>query len=158
MITLYRVTTAALVLSLGAVVAIDVADAQRRPPRPGRVVSSGRITLPQTYQVDFDTGAITQSGADLWFHAENWQRMWIEPVGGATQSPARNTAYGRAGCNAVTIWSPMHRPISPALTGMHFCMKTNAGNMTEYVVERVIPGNERARRPGQLIISYTTWG
>ncbi|MDP1736679.1 MAG: hypothetical protein Q8L23_04480 [Caulobacter sp.] len=121
------------------------------PPTPG-TFSTGGISLPQSYLVNFDNGTVGGGGgADLWFHAVDPTHMYLQPRNGAVMAVGDRSNRGWAGCR-VAAFSPAPVPLAAVPVGSYVCMKTNAGRISQFRVNGINPGY-----PKTLQLGYTTW-
>ena len=123
------------------------------PPPIPPTFSTGPVTLPQTYLVNFDNGVVTTgSGADLWFQAVDPTHMFLTPRNGAVMAVGDRSNRGYAGCSAASF-SSASVPLMAVPVGSYVCMKTNAGRISQFRVNGINPGY-----PKTLQLGYTTWG
>ncbi len=122
------------------------------PPNPG-THSTGPVTLHQTYLVDFDTGAVTTSGAaDLWFEAVDPFHKFLTPQNGAMMAVGDRSNRGWEGCR-FAAFSSGRVPLAAVPVGSYVCMKTNQGRISQFRMNGISGG------PGvqTLQLGYTTW-
>lgn len=123
------------------------------PPATPPTFSTGPVSLPQTYLVNFDSGAVGGgSGADLWFQAVDPTHMFLTPRNGARIAVGDRSNRGFAGCR-VAAFSAARVPLAAVPVGSYVCMKTNAGRISQFRVNGINPGY-----PKTLQLGYTTWG
>jgi hypothetical protein len=125
------------------------------PPGPGPTpgtFSTGPVSLPQTYLVNFDNGAVGGgSGADLWFHAVDPTHMYLQPMHGARMAVGDRSNRGYHGCRTAAF-STTPVPLAAVPVGSYVCMRTNAGRISQFRVNGITPGY-----PKTLQLGYTTW-
>jgi len=121
------------------------------PPRHPRTYSTGRVALHQTYTVNLDNGRIGGPGADLWFQAATATRRYLTPINGAKMAVGNRRNRGYAGC-AVAHYSSARVPLWRVPVGSYVCVKTNAGRISQFRVNRIFGGAVKTIRMG-----YTTW-
>jgi hypothetical protein len=147
--------TAAALAGLAMLSAASVASAG--PP----VINSGQLVLKQTYTVNFDTGASGGSQPDLWFEAVNWSQMDLRPKGKAKISSAmyNGAQGGRENWNLPICdhadYGTTPQPVTPAIVGAFFCVKTNRGHTTKFQVGSVT-GNAAQHIPLVLHLGFIT--
>lgn len=124
------------------------------PPLPTPpTFSTGPVSLPQTYLVNFDNGAVTPGrGADLWFQAVDPAHMFLTPRNGAKMAVGDRSNRGFAGCRTESF-SAGSVPLAAVPVGSYVCMKTNTGRISQFRVNGINPGY-----PKTLELGYTTWG
>lgn len=121
------------------------------PPAPS-TFSTGPVSLPQTYLVNFDNGVVGGGGgADLWFHAVTPALMFLQPQNGARIAVGDRSNRGYAGCRT-EAFSAAAVPLAAVPVGSYVCMKTNAGRISQFRVNGINPGY-----PKVLQLGYTTW-
>ncbi len=110
--------------------------------------STGPLNIPQTYMADLDTGAVTTSGADIWYQAVTAVNKFITPRNGAKLSVSGPAQRGYAGCssasysaNKISIWA---LPV-----GTYVCVKTNEGRISEFRLNGYTGTT--------MNLGYTTW-
>lgn len=113
--------------------------------------STGSINLRQTYEADLDRGNVTSRGADIWFQAETSRRKYLVPVNGARFSISGSRNRGYDGCSRAS-YSARRIPVSGLRDGMYICVRTNAGRISEFRINRINRGTNASMRLG-----YTTW-
>lgn len=124
------------------------------PPPTPPTFSTGPVSLPQTFLVNFDNGAVGAGGggADLWFRAVDPVHMFLTPRNGARMAVGDRSNRGYAGCR-VAAFSAAPVPLAAVPVGSYVCMKTNAGRISQFRVNGITPGYPRT-----LQLGYTTWG
>lgn len=123
------------------------------PPPIPPTFSTGGVTLPQSYLVNFDNGNVGGgSGADLWFHAVDPAHMYLQPQNGARMAVGDRSNRGFTGCSMASF-SPAPVPYTAVPVGSYVCMRTNAGRISQFRVNGINPGY-----PKVLQLGYTTWG
>jgi eukaryotic-like serine/threonine-protein kinase len=127
-------------------------------PSPGTLVVryvvwvAGLLPVPQTWLVDFDTGALGSGpGADLWFEAVTAAERYLTPRNGAQMAAAGTAPPGRTGCQMAAL-SPNKVHVDSLAAGSYFCVRTNEGRYTQFQVV-TLPGPS----PGSLTIRYVTY-
>jgi hypothetical protein len=145
---------AATFAAIAALGAAGVASAD--PP----VLRNGHMNLKQTWVADFDTGATGDTG-DVWFEAVDWGHMDFRPKGQAQISSGMYTnaqgaaPFGYPFC-AHANYAATPQPVTPAIAGAYFCVKTNAGHVAEFKVAS-ISGDAAHHIPLVLHLSYRVW-
>jgi len=120
-------------------------------PAAVTVHASGVLNIPQTYHADLDTGAVTSSGADFWFHAVSATQRYVEPENGAKLKKVSSATHD--GCEAVSgSLSTAAININNLPSGSLVCVRTNAGRLAGFRVNSNVGPS-----PGTLHISFTTW-
>jgi hypothetical protein len=124
------------------------------PPPTPPTFSTGGVSLPQTYLVNFDNGVVGGGGggADLWFQAATPAMMFLTPRNGAMMAVGDRSNRGFSGCS-VASFSTARVPILAVPVGSYVCVKTNAGRISQFRVNGINPGY-----PKTLELGYTTWG
>jgi hypothetical protein len=118
-----------------------------RPNQPPAVVhAQGQVSIPQTFEVDLDTGALGSAGADIVFEAQTATERFLTPVGGATLAIVGTSPVGKAGYAAAPL-STNRVPVQSLNPGTHVCVKTNEGRFSEVVIVSP-PGPS----PGTMVI------
>lgn len=121
-------------------------------PRPApRTLSTGPLSVPQTYTFDLDRGAVGGGGADIWFQAQTATQRYLVPRGGAQMSISGRRNRGLAGCSSAR-YSSGRVSIRDIPVGTYVCVKTNEGRYSEFRVNAPVGPS-----PGTLQIGYTTW-
>lgn len=112
---------------------------------------TGPISLPQTYQVDFDTGLVRSSGADLWFQAVNSSTLLLTPRNGAKIALGNLKNRGFSGCSRASFSTSRVR-LSDVPINSYVCVKTNEGRVSQFRLNGVQGGATTTLKMG-----YTTW-
>jgi len=121
-------------------------------PTPAPVtLSTGPITLLQTRTANFDNGRVGGPGGDLWFHATDAWHRYLKPVNGAKMAVGDRSSRGFAGCSAAHFTTNRVR-LGNLPVGSYVCMKTNAGRISQFRVNRITGGIIKTAHLG-----YTTW-
>jgi eukaryotic-like serine/threonine-protein kinase len=127
-------------------------------PSPGTLVVryvvwvAGLLPVPQTWSVDFDTGALGSGpGADLWFEAVTAAERYLTPRNGGQLAAAGMVPPGRSGCETAAL-SPNKVHVDSLAAGSYFCLRTNEGRYTQFQVV-TLPGPS----PGTLTLRYVTY-
>lgn len=120
-------------------------------PPAARTHSTGGVELNQTYLVDFDTGRVDRSGADLWFQAETADLLYLSPVGGARIGVGNRSNRGRDGCSSARM-SQNRVSLRDVPVGSYICMITNEGRISQFRMNNISGGS-----PKTLSLGYTTW-
>lgn len=118
-------------------------------PAP-QTLSTGPLSVPQTYLFDLDNGAVGASG-DIWFHAVTATQLYLEPSGGAQMAVGDRSNRGRDGCAAAS-YSTARAPLSAVPVGSYVCVRTNEGRISQFRVNAISSGS-----PKTLSLGYTTW-
>jgi hypothetical protein len=116
---------------------------------PPVTLSTGTIDLPQTWQLDLETGEIgSGGGADLWFRAQTATDRFLQPVGGAGFALGDGSNRGRDGCRDAA-YSADRIALSAALVGRYVCIRTGEGRLSQIRVNAL---------DGTILrLGYTTW-
>jgi len=119
---------------------------------PSVTYRTGPLSIPQTWQADFDTGQVGEGTADIWFHAVTATQRYIEPVNGAQIGIyAGGSGIAKSDCVA-TPKSSDRIPVSHAPVGTYVCYLTSDGRHGAFRVNEPVGPS-----PGTLEIGFTTW-
>jgi len=113
--------------------------------------STGPVELRQTYQVDFDSGRVTTSGADLWFQAETADQLYLTPVGGARIGVGNRANRGYDGCRTARM-TRSRVALSDVPVGSYICMITGEGRVSQFRMNDISGTISKT-----LSMGYTTW-
>ncbi len=119
-------------------------------PQAPHTLSTGPLSVPQTYLFDLDTGAVGASG-DVWFHAVTNTELYLEPSGGAQMAVGDRSNRGRDGC-AAAAYSTTRVALSAVPVGSYVCVRTNQGRISQFRMNAISSGS-----PKTLSLGYTTW-
>lgn len=118
-------------------------------PIPTPIVAGRALDIPQTFTVDFDTGAIGGAGNDLFFVAQTatirflqtrtTAQMALLPAGSA----ANFTTCSAAAMSNATI------PVERLQPGSVVCLRTSEGRLAVITVRQPVGPS-----PGRLLVSY----
>jgi len=121
------------------------------PPEPPEVpdtFSTGPIDLPQTFLANLDNGAVSSSGADIWYEAVTAVEKYITPRNGAMIALGDGSNRGYEGCSE-ELFSTERVPLEDMPPGTYVCVKTNQGRISQFRVNGFV---------GTTIkLGYTTW-
>jgi len=121
------------------------------PPSPSPVtLSTGPLSVPQTYMFDLDAGSVGSSG-DIWFQAVTASQLYLTPRGGAQMAVGDGSNRGRDGC-ASASFSTGRVALSATPVGTYICVRTNEGRISQFRMNAISAGS-----PKTLSIGYTTW-
>jgi hypothetical protein len=119
---------------------------------PSSTYRTGPLSIPQTWQADFDTGQVGEGTADVWFHAVTATERYIEPRNGAEIGIyAGGSGISKGDCVA-TPKSGNRIPIASAPVGTYICYQTSEGRHGVFRVNEPVGPS-----PGTLEIGFTTW-
>jgi hypothetical protein len=119
---------------------------------PSAVYRAGSLSIPQTWQADFDSGQVGEGTADIWFHAVTATERYIEPRNGAQIGIyAGGTGMSEEQC-AATPKSSNRIPIASAPEGSRICYVTSDGRQGFFRVLQPV-----GESPGTLQVHYRTW-
>jgi hypothetical protein len=113
--------------------------------------ATGALDIPQTYFADLDEGAVTESGADIWFEAETATERYVNPRNGATIVKVGTGGISRDMCASAAL-STARININDLPSGTYVCVRTNAGRVSGFRVNATVGAS-----PGTLKIGFTTW-
>jgi hypothetical protein len=144
---------------LAGIALLGGASAAMAGPTPP-VIRSGHMDLKQTFVADFDAGTTGAHGG-IWFEAVNWSQMDLRPQDKALISTAMYTnaqgaaPFGYPFCSHAN-YGTLPQPVTPAIAGAYFCVKTNGGHTAEFKVSH-ISGNAAHHVSLVLHLKYTLW-
>jgi len=119
---------------------------------PAVTYRTGPLSIPQTWQADFDTGEVGSGTADIWFHAITATERYIEPRNGAQMGIySGGSGISRSDCVG-TSKSANRIPIASAPVGTYICYSTSDGRPGVFRVNEPVGAS-----PGTLEIGFTTW-
>lgn len=119
---------------------------------PSTTYRTGSLSIPQTWQADFDTGEVGSGTADIWFHAITATERYIEPRNGAQIGIyGGGSGISKSDCEA-TPKSGNRIPVGSAPEGTYICYLTSDGRHGLFRVNAPIGAS-----PGTMEIGFTTW-
>lgn len=121
-----------------------------RPVPVAAIYSQGAGVIRQTYMFDFDNGAETSAGADLWFHAITNTELYLEPRNGARLALGDGSERGFAGCSSASF-STARIPLASVPVGTFVCVRTSDNRIGQFRMN-AISGSPRV-----LTVQFTTW-
>ncbi len=122
------------------------------PHQPSATYETGLLSIPQTWQADFDTGQVGSGTADIWFHAVTATERYIEPRNGARIGIYSGSLGISKGDCVATPKSGNRIPVASAPEGTYICYRTSDGRHGVFRVNQPIGPS-----PGTMEIGFTTW-
>ncbi len=114
------------------------------------VLITKKVDLQQTYFLDLDTGNVTSTGADIFFHAVSAVEKYFESRNGA-EFKKMSGVPSLSDCQAASL-STVQIPLADLSAGDLFCYETNQGNIGRLEIEEITGGS-----PQFLKIDLRTW-
>ena len=122
------------------------------------LVASGSVAIPQTYQVDLDTGIVptgakdsAYNNVDLWFEVISSKERYLEPYNGASWAVMGPAAVGYDQCKGAPP-TTQRANINDLPSGTYICVTTNVKNIS---VVRI--NNINTAYVGKITIDFMTW-
>jgi uncharacterized protein YraI len=113
--------------------------------------ATGALDIPQTYMADLDAGAVTESGADIWFEAVSATERYVTPRNGAAIVKVGTGGISRDMCASASV-STARINVNDLPAGTYVCVRTNEGRVSGFRVNAAVGPS-----PGTLRIGFTTW-
>jgi len=118
------------------------------PPPAPVTLSTGPIDLQQTFMADLDNGAVTTTGADIWYQAVTAAEKYVTPRNGAQLALGDRSNRGLDGCR-VAAFSSNSIPLWDMPVGSYVCVKTNQGRISQFRLNGYTGTT--------MNLGYTTW-
>jgi len=110
------------------------------------------VDVPQTWQLDVDTGTFSGTTRDLWFRAVTATERYFEPVNGAGIVHMGAVPPGFAGCSSAPF-SASRIAVAAVPAGNFLCLRTAGGRFTELQLMSPIGPS-----PGTMRLHVRTFG